>query len=245
MIHVFSATGNSLQIAEELSARTGLTMARITDTASVKDDGAVFIVCPVYYYTIPDIVKEYIARSDFHDSETIVLVINYGTTPGNASGSARRFFETHGYELDHVLGFKMPENYVPMFSPPPEEGILRMTNDVPDHISEVLAHLDDDGFTNLRPGVFDRLLTVFGHPVYDLLRRTGKFHATGECIGCGLCRDVCPRHIIEVDDGHPVWTQRRCEHCMACINNCPASAIRYGRSEHGRYVNPVTRDRIV
>lgn len=244
MIHVFSATGNSLQIAEELSSRTGMGVVRITDSNGTVDDGIVFIVCPVYFYTIPDIVKEYVSKSDFSRSERIVLVLNYGTTPGNASGSAVTFFRRCGMELDRVFPIKMPENYVPMFDPPSEDSIHVMVKSVPERVSELLAHLEDGTSAISGASLFHRLLTIFGHPVYDIIRTTRRFKTSSGCTGCGMCEKACPRHVISIEDGRPVWNERRCEHCMACVNRCPSDALRYGRSGSRRYLNPVTGRRL-
>jgi NAD-dependent dihydropyrimidine dehydrogenase PreA subunit len=38
-------------------------------------------------------------------------------------------------------------------------------------------------------------------------------------------------------NGRPVWVQKKCQHCTACINRCPAEAIQFGRitENRGRY----------
>lgn len=53
---------------------------------------------------------------------------------------------------------------------------------------------------------------------------------------------LCPFNNIDIVDGHPVWGNS-CEHCMACISNCPFEAIEYGdisldqkRYRLGKYV---------
>ena len=51
----------------------------------------------------------------------------------------------------------------------------------------------------------------------------------GTCSGCGLCAEVCPNRILEVDEAKHVffkqeilWTCFRCGHCMAI---CPTASI--------------------
>ena len=47
-----------------------------------------------------------------------------------------------------------------------------------------------------------------------------------ECIGCGMCVEVCPHGVFGLDDGRAVILDRdACMECGACSTNCPAGAI--------------------
>ncbi|MEE8717365.1 MAG: 4Fe-4S binding protein [Coriobacteriales bacterium] len=54
------------------------------------------------------------------------------------------------------------------------------------------------------------------------------------CKGCGLCVDICPQHIIELDADrltakgyHParLTDPDRCTGCTSCYQTCPDVAI--------------------
>ncbi len=46
------------------------------------------------------------------------------------------------------------------------------------------------------------------------------------CVGCGLCIDVCPHGVFEMDGGLArVVDEEACMECGACALNCPVSAI--------------------
>ena len=67
-------------------------------------------------------------------------------------------------------------------------------------------------------------------------RSTKSFYATDACNGCGLCAQNCPAHTITLTNGKPVWAAQ-CYQCLRCLNECPQTAIQYGKATEtrGRY----------
>jgi ferredoxin len=53
------------------------------------------------------------------------------------------------------------------------------------------------------------------------------------CIGCGICKKVCPAKNIEIANGKPVWLHN-CEMCLACDEWCPQKAIHHWCKEIGK-----------
>lgn len=47
-----------------------------------------------------------------------------------------------------------------------------------------------------------------------------------KCIGCGLCKIVCPHRVFNIIDEKAIIAYRnRCIECGACASNCPVKAI--------------------
>jgi ferredoxin len=47
-----------------------------------------------------------------------------------------------------------------------------------------------------------------------------------KCIGCGLCTEVCPHAVFEMQEKKSrIVDFNACMECGACVNNCPADAI--------------------
>ena len=68
-----------------------------------------------------------------------------------------------------------------------------------------------------------------GHMFEEAVQVRGKlkekgYFITESCIGCGICREICPQRCIE--DGFPFTIrQNYCLHCGNCYENCPVNAI--------------------
>ena len=48
-----------------------------------------------------------------------------------------------------------------------------------------------------------------------------------KCVGCGLCTEVCPHGVFEMDEKKARITDKdSCMECGACVMNCPPKAIK-------------------
>lgn len=47
-----------------------------------------------------------------------------------------------------------------------------------------------------------------------------------KCIGCGLCKTVCPHRVFQVEQKKAKIVKKEdCIECGACMSNCPVGAI--------------------
>jgi NAD-dependent dihydropyrimidine dehydrogenase PreA subunit len=47
-----------------------------------------------------------------------------------------------------------------------------------------------------------------------------------KCIGCGLCTEVCPHAVFEMDQNKArIVDFNACMECGACVTNCPVGAV--------------------
>ena len=55
---------------------------------------------------------------------------------------------------------------------------------------------------------------------------TGKTYYIGhDCMGCQVCRMMCPAGAIDYGDDRNEIDQDKCIHCGTCYNECPISVI--------------------
>ena len=70
-------------------------------------------------------------------------------------------------------------------------------------------------------------------------RRSKKFAANEDCIGCGTCERICPRGNIRLVGGKPSFGTD-CIGCLSCVQYCPKAAINIGKvtEKRERFPNP-------
>jgi ferredoxin len=76
------------------------------------------------------------------------------------------------------------------------------------------------------------LLLNLANSVPDAQGAASKAPATGKlyfinrtCIGCQVCRMLCPGKAIRFGDCQNEIDQKKCLHCGTCYNECPICAV--------------------
>ena len=132
MIIYFTGTGNSRHLAQQLakildddciSAVSYIKENKVGDFHSEK---AYIFVCPVYAWQMPHIFEEFLNKSTFSGSTDCYFVMNCGDEIGNAEKGIKAFCTRKGFQYRGVLGIKMPENYIAIFSAPDKESEERI-----------------------------------------------------------------------------------------------------------------------
>ncbi|MBP3582915.1 MAG: 4Fe-4S dicluster domain-containing protein, partial [Clostridia bacterium] len=50
------------------------------------------------------------------------------------------------------------------------------------------------------------------------------------CVGCGICRDICPAKAIVIKNKKAVIDRKSCIRCFCCQEFCPKSAMKVHRT---------------
>lgn len=59
----------------------------------------------------------------------------------------------------------------------------------------------------------------------------------GECVGCGVCRDICPAKAIKIEKGKAVIDRKLCIRCFCCQEFCPKGAMKVKRTLIAKILN--------
>lgn len=243
MIFYFTGTGNSLFAARRVLAEDEK-LINIADAIrneqyeyTVSHGENVGVVFPVYFYTVPDIVLNFISRLKLKDAEYVYAIITCGGGICQAGGVLKNALSKRNIRLSWVTSLLMPDNSMLFYQIPPSDACHERLETAEHRLVQIKEIVRKRTQTNISSITAISDLVGLG---YKLCSSTANFYAEDSCIGCGLCAAHCPQNVIVMNDGKPHWTKSRCQKCSACINRCPKQAIQYGKitKKRNRYVNP-------
>lgn len=58
-----------------------------------------------------------------------------------------------------------------------------------------------------------------------------------ECVGCGVCRDICPAKAIKIEKGKAMIDREKCIRCFCCQEFCPKGAMKVKRTLIAKVLN--------
>jgi ferredoxin/flavodoxin len=248
IIYYFSGTGNTLAIARQLAAELGNTeliaIPMVMDQPEIVADAeAVGIAFPVYYLTMPGLVREFVQKLRFTGSPNIFGIATCGERPGHALFNLKSILEEKGTMLSAGFVLVMPENYIGPVdlmgdAPHRQEKYAGAKNRMPAIASAIRDRQNSvpEGSNSLFLRFGSCLSSTIMTSVYNTPRR---LHATAACNRCGTCGRICPTNNITVTNDAVIWG-KNCTQCYACIHWCPQSAIEIGSRTAGkpRYHHP-------
>lgn len=249
-IFYFTGTGNSLFTAKQLATLISdevhinniadfINQKRIT-TAS----DCIIFVCPVYFQTIPDIVKTFIKKLDYSTSSPYICgIVTCNGGPGHSLFTINRILKKKGHTLNSGFTIDMPGNslIVRDFTNSQQirtsrlEASYQKISKIADTINAKLTG-KIEGQDGVKVHLQGMITGIFARYIY---KTPTKFRQTEACTKCGVCVRVCPRENIKISKKGIEWGTK-CEHCLACFHWCPNHAIEIGLATAGklRYHHP-------
>lgn len=253
-LYYFTGTGNSLACARAVAK--GLGDTDLVPIASLPSEDRiripierVGIACPVYFFGLPVLVREFIPRLDLSGVKYAFLVATMGGVPGLAVAHAEELFKKAGGELHAGFTVRMFANYIAEYNVRGERSIRAMDRRMERRVAEIVRIVQAGERHLEKGGPVDRLLgqalfALLGRKFVETARtRDRLFIVDPSCVHCGTCAYVCPVENIRMVDGTPQWLGH-CKQCFACIHFCPVAAIQVQGKRtriRGRYHHPAVR----
>lgn len=228
MIFYFTATGNSLYVAKELDDQLMSIPQELNKTNRHYKAERIGIVCPLFEFDIPDIVKKFIRGSEF-ETDYFYIIVTYGCHDGAVAHRVLENLKYDGKQAHYITSIKMIDNALLVFDMQKEREIEHTK-----HIEENLAIIKAD-IANKKHMIQEALKEevdfssayfaqkAVNGPMY----RFPLYEVTESCVGCGTCTKVCPMGCIHIKSGKPVYDYTKCINCMGCAQHCPTKAIQF------------------
>jgi ferredoxin/flavodoxin len=241
IVFYFSGTGNSLKVARTLAKELGnceiVSMAKAEKYSLTKQYDTIGFVYPVYYWGLPKKVIEFVKNTNYNNAAAYYYsVATYGGIIGNGVRQLNELLNERGVTLNYGEKIRMVGNYI-------------IGYDVFVNINKCLRRADKK-LLSIIANIKNRESRSIKKP-YKIIERNHKeamqkisllakdYNVNENCIGCGVCKEVCPVKNIEMLNKKPVFKDH-CEQCVACIQHCPKEAINYKNitQKRKRYTHP-------
>lgn len=268
ILYYFSATGNSLKLAQDYSLKTGATLVNIASVVNNLDESAsieteadvIGIIVPVYFCGIPKIVSTFLEKLVIKSKNPYIYgVVTYGGFKGSALNQIAYQLCKNNTKLNYGASVKTVGTYIKMYD------IDQLKNKEKLEKAEIKSEkILADIKTQKNKVVLGKidLISKFIYRKYlkECENNSANFVVDNSCIGCGLCSSLCPTKNIKAAPGAQVFSpceaenetaekavtffrpgfSNKCQQCFACVHWCPQKAIHYTEKTRGknRYHNP-------
>lgn len=230
----FSGTGNTaLCLSEFLKHCGGGELYSIEELAAVEAisrETELVFAYPIYYSSLPKIVRDYIdGHSALWSGKRIYVIATMAMFSGDGAGVSARLLRKYGAEIVGGLHLKMPDSIG-------DEKVLkrsfernRETVEASLRKTGIAARRLSDGKPDREGlGIFSRLAGLFGQRLYFGWKTRGYRKAAkidgGKCVGCGTCVKLCPMKNIRLEN-RKALAGERCTLCYRCFCACPRGAV--------------------
>ena len=238
IVFYFTATGNSLFIAKQLSDSPLSIPQELKKTDLTYEADEIGFVFPDYAAAVPVIVREFVEKARFKASY-IFSVITFGNASVNVAEWWNDWAKAKGLHNNYINTILMVDNYLPVFDmneqikidKKTDENMAGIIGDISGH-KDFIAPSEMGWFTKeMLQGMQDM---HFSQKSEQLIKLDAD-----KCIQCTTCTEVCPRGNFSLASGG-LQISGKCEFCLACVQNCPQHALSLDRerNKEARYRHP-------
>jgi NAD-dependent dihydropyrimidine dehydrogenase PreA subunit len=187
-------------------------------------------VIPLYFWTLPLIVRNLLERISWTADEEMVVVFTCGGFIGTADRDVKKLVHP---AKSLIYQLPMETNYIVWHEVDDDKNVCKKLRKA-DVGLEAIAEYIKSANSKYRSPFYLIPVGKLIKTYYEKQRKTKLFYATDKCISCKLCESSCPDKAIKIIDGKPQWIKQECQHCLRCIHHCPTQAIEYGKDTIGK-----------
>ncbi|MBM6875380.1 EFR1 family ferrodoxin [Fusobacterium mortiferum] len=249
-IYYFSGTGNSLYIAKRVKKYIDnsvlIPIENVSQLNEIKPlSSEVGFIFPVYFGDIPKIVESTIKKFNFSTVNYIFVIPNCYSIFGKTFLTFEKLLKSKNKNISYRNVLFMPDNAI-LF---PIEKDQEKLEEIEKTILPILNDIKNRIITPNTPTTYTQILQTFFMKLFSEWEFSPKkFKVNNNCIGCGICKQVCPCKNIELNNKRPLFGSN-CTHCLSCFHWCPKEAIsmkNFTIKNRRKYHNPnIVLDEII
>ncbi len=229
-----SGTGNTKYCINKLVSALDKTAAVIPleskDVISeIRKNDIIIIGYPTQYSNAPFMVRDFIkSNSERWRDKKVLCVATMGAFSGDGAGCTARILKKYGAVILGGLHIRMPDSVCDskLLKKTIEENRQIVIN--ADKKIEMTARKIKQGkYPSEGISFISHIAGLLGQRLWFYGKTNGysdKLKINGDCTGCGLCSEICPKGNISVKNGR-AEADNKCTMCYRCISRCPRQAI--------------------
>lgn len=246
LVLYFSGTGNTRFCAEKFAEYYGGN----TELCSIEDAEAadkttrhksIVLAYPSYFSCLPKIVSDFLENHKSYFAEKkVFLLVTMALFCGDGSGCAARPLRIYGAHVVGGIHVRMPSNIADDKQLKYSHEKNQMMIATAERKIEIAAKRVREGHApRVGLGIGSRVAGLFVQRLWFGARTRSysdqlKVHEE-QCIGCGLCTDICPMDNLILLEGKAI-SKDQCTLCYRCVNSCPKKAITLlGKQIYGQH----------
>ena len=231
----FSGTGNTKLcvdkfLAEYDNSKNTFSIEDKCTLDKIKNNHEIVIGYPVQYSNIPKILRDYVTSNQYiWKGKKVFIIATMGLFSGDGAGILARLLNSYGAVISGGLHLKMPDSIgdVKVLKRSPEKN-KELVMKAEEKIHKAVYSIKSGKPPQDGMGIFSHLAGLLGQRLYfgwKTKKYTNRLKINPhKCIGCGLCKNLCPMSNITIKNGH-VISSNKCTMCYRCISRCPEQAI--------------------
>lgn len=248
LILYFTGTGNCLhcgKIIKEKIDNTQLTRIDIyTDLKKLQENilkaEKIGIILPVYAGTLPYMATNILRKIKFSKDKYIYSIATCAGSELSIHYDIKKLIKkTSNRTIDNFFTLTYPSNFQTNMKPKDLGQVEETINKAEVDLEDIIEKIKMQEKAPLKNKRIISFLADLSLKIAVRKDRSQNFYVDERCIGCTICKKICPSKNITIIENKPNWSVN-CEACMACIGACPTKAIQYKEKTKnwGRYLNP-------
>ncbi len=229
-----SGTGNTKHCIEKLlnlldETAQAIPIENCNATEVLQHHDFIVLAYPVQFSNAPVMVRNFIKRySGCWKGKKVLCVATMGLFSGDGAGCSARLLRKYGAKAVGGLHIRMPDSVCDVKSlkksVEQNKEIVKAADKKIEKTAEKMkkGKYPHDGiyFYDRIAGFLCQRLWFYG----KTKDYSNNLKIRTECIGCGLCEELCPMKNLHIENGKAV-AGNRCTMCYRCISSCPKKAI--------------------